>query len=485
MIFTTPQFVVFFVLFFAVYLSAPARARKVLLLLGSYGFYGSWNAKFLLLIVGSTLLDFYVGRALADALDATRRKRLVTLSVVLNLGALGFFKYFDFFVESAVSGLASLGVEASAPVLHVLLPVGISFYTFQTMSYTIDVYRRTLEPTDSLLDFALYVSFFPQLVAGPIERASHLLPQIARVHEGLPAKANGLLLIALGCFKKVVIADNVAALVEATYTDPSAVHAPALWLGTYAFAIQIYCDFSGYSDIAVGLGRLLGLDIMQNFASPYAAAGPAEFWRRWHISLSSWLRDYLYIPLGGNRGGWWRVRRNLLLTMLLGGLWHGAAWNFVLWGAWQGLLLVLFRPDWLRRLGERIEARPVRRVISQVVRRLVFFHLVCIGWALFRAASLSDCRIIVGKLLSPAALDLGAWLPEVRASGEGPWLCLIGASMAALLLVQNLWPHDTGRLADRLGRAPFALRFACVAVLLYACMVFAPERPPPFLYFQF
>ncbi len=485
MVFTTPQFVVFFALFFGVYFALAGRARKVWLLAGSYAFYGSWNAAFLLLILGSTLLDFWVGGALGRAEDAARRKRLVTISVVANLGALGFFKYFDFFVESAAAGLAALGVDADLPTLRILLPVGISFYTFQTMSYTLDIYRRQIEPTESLLDFALYVSFFPQLVAGPIERASHLLPQIARVGRGLTADPTGLVLIAIGCFKKVVIADNVAPLVEATYSDPSGVYAPALWLGTYAFAVQIYCDFSGYSDIAIGLGRLLGLDIMTNFRSPYAAVGPSDFWRRWHISLSTWLRDYLYIPLGGNRGGWFFVRRNLLLTMLLGGLWHGAAWNFVLWGAYQGLLLIAFRPAFFARAADRLAAHPVGRVASVVVRRLVFFHLVCIGWALFRAGSLADCGVIVGKLLSAEALQVGTWLEQVEASGEGAWLALMAGVMGGLVLLQNVWPTDTKRVTAVLTRLPFGVIFSIVAILLYACMIFAPEQPPPFIYFQF
>ena len=484
MIFTTPQFAVFFVLFFAVYGALGPRGRKGWLLAASYFFYGSWNANFLLLIAGSTLLDFYVGRALAASDDATRRKRLVTLSVAANLSALGFFKYCNFFIDSAVAGLTAMGLDVSAPLLEIVLPVGISFYTFQTMSYTIDIYRRTLDPTDSLLDFALFVAFFPQLVAGPIERASHLLPQIVNLAERR-ADLSGLGLIALGVFKKVVIADNLATIVEATYADPGSTHAVALWIGTYAFALQIYCDFSGYSDIAIGIGRLLGLDIVENFRAPYAAAGPSEFWRRWHISLSSWLRDYLYIPLGGNRGGEWRLKRNLMITMLLGGLWHGAAWNFVLWGAFHGLLLVAFRPALFRRLGERLDAHAVARWPALVVRRLVFFHLVCIGWALFRAQSLTDCTVLLRKLLDPTGWRLGAWLDAAAASGEGRYLLFVGAVMLALVLLQNAWSVGTKRVVEVLWRAPAPIRALVVVSLLYSAMLLAPEKPPPFLYFQF
>ena len=484
MIFTTPQFAVFFVLFFLVYGALPERARKGWLLGASYFFYGSWNAKFLLLIAGSTLLDFYIGRALTQTDDAHRRRRLVTLSVAANLGALGFFKYCNFFVESAVTGLAALGLEVSAPTLQIVLPVGISFYTFQTMSYTIDIYRERLEPTHSLLDFALFVAFFPQLVAGPIERASHLLPQIVEITKRR-ADLSGFGLIALGIFKKAVIADNIATIVDATYADPSNTYAAALWFGTYAFAIQIYCDFSGYSDIAIGIGRLLGLEIVENFRAPYAAAGPSELWRRWHISLSSWLRDYLYIPLGGNHGGWWYMRRNLMLTMLLGGLWHGASWNFVLWGAFHGLLLVVFRPGIFAAAAERLDARWFTRVPTLVVRRFVFFHLVCIGWALFRARSLADCGVLLRKLLDPTEWQLGAWMKAVSASGEGTYLAYVAAVMAGLVIVQNVWPVGTKRVVEVLWRSPPPVRFAVVVALLYSALLLAPEKPPPFIYFQF
>jgi D-alanyl-lipoteichoic acid acyltransferase DltB (MBOAT superfamily) len=486
MIFTAPEFAIFGLAFFALWFSLgrlSSGVRRPLLLAASYAFYGSWNAKFLLLIVGSTALDFWVGRAIAATDDPKRRRRLLQLSLLGNLGSLGFFKYYGFFAASVSGGLAALGLDVGVPTLEVILPVGISFYTFQTLSYTIDVYRRDLPAARNFIDFALYVSFFPQLVAGPIERASHLLPQMR--HLSGRADWSGLGLIALGAFKKAAIADNLAGVVDLAYTQPHDAYAPALWIGTWAFAFQIYCDFSGYSDMAVGLARLLGLDLVQNFRAPYASAGPSEFWRRWHISLSTWLRDYLYIPLGGNRGGPWATQRNLALTMLLGGLWHGAAWNFVLWGAWQGLMLAAFRPPFWRRLNDAVAARIGARTVLWL-RRIVFFQLVCLGWALFRAGSLAECGVIWGKLLSPAVfteLDL-VW-NGVLASGEGPFLMGMGALCLGLWWVQNRWPTDPARLVAAVWRGPVALRAAFVLGLLYIAAVLAPETPPPFLYFQF
>jgi alginate O-acetyltransferase complex protein AlgI len=484
--FTTPQFVLFFLLFFWIWVALRGRsqARKAVLLAASYLFYGSWNAKFLLLILASTLVDFYVGRLIGAAEDQVKRKRLMWVSVGLNLGFLGFFKYYDFFIESAVAGLAALGIQAHAPTLGILLPVGISFYTFQTMSYTIDIYRRQMEPTKSLFDFALYVAYFPQLVAGPIERAGHLLPQIAGIgHRAVDWSGFGL--IALGCFKKVVIADNVAELTELTYADPGNTYGLALWVGTWAFAVQIYCDFSGYSDIAVGLSRLFGIELIQNFKAPYASAGPSEFWRRWHISLSTWLRDYLYIPLGGNRGSTWFTGRNLVITMLLGGLWHGAAGNYILWGAWQGLLLLAFRPEWMRRLVERWDAKRWSRLSTRFVRKLVFFQLVCLGWALFRAKSFEDCVALWRGLLDVSSWDWTAFTTGIVESGAGGQLAVMMALVVLTIATQMIWSGGANAIVARLWRMPEPVRFAVVVALLYACVIAAPEAPPPFIYFQF
>ncbi len=486
MIFTTPEFVLFALLFFAAWAALRGRARQWLLLGASYYFYGCWSWKFLTLLVGSTFLDYYVGRALERTDDPTKRKRLITISLIGNLGALGFFKYFNFFIDSAVTLIERMGFHADVHVLQIVLPVGISFYTFQTLSYALDVYRRQMKASHSLLDFALYVAFFPQLVAGPIERATHLLPQMVRLgREKLPVDWSGFAIIALGVFKKVVIADNIAPLVDMVYSDPDTAYAPAVWLATYAFAVQIYCDFSGYSDIAIGVSRLFGIELMQNFKAPYGADGPSDFWRRWHISLSTWLRDYLYIPLGGNRGGTWFIQRNLMLTMLLGGLWHGAAWNFVLWGFYQGLLLVLFRPRWLDGVRERLEAPRITRPVVVFLRRLAFFHLVCFGWALFRAENMHDCGVILQKMVDFTQWNVSGWLTEVAASGEGRYLAFTFAVVAGVVLLQMVWRAGTNELATRLWRAPAPLRFATLVALTYAGILFAPEQPPPFIYFQF
>ena len=487
MSFTSPAFLVFFLLFFWLWPALRGRPRQLFLLAASYLFYASWSAPLLLLLIGSTLLDFSVARAIGRSDDPTRRRRLLALSVAANLGVLAGFKYASFFVDSAALGLHALGLDVGAPTLAIVLPVGISFYTFQTLGYTVDVYRRRLAPCASPLDFALYVAYFPQLVAGPIERAGHLLPQLQRLADPAPPRPDlsGFALIALGAFKKVVLADNLAPIVDAVYADPGAAWAPALWFATYAFAFQIYCDFSGYSDIAVGVARLMGVSLMQNFRAPYAALGPADLWRRWHISLSTWLRDYLYVPLGGNRRGPWSTARNLLLTMLLGGLWHGAAWHFVLWGAYHGLLLVVFRAGFWDRLYTLLALRLRLRPLVDLMRWLGFFHLVCLGWVLFRAASLGECGVILGKLLDPRGWQLSAWLAEVAASGEARLLALWALVLLALLLVQVAGRVGSEVWAARLWRAPPPLRFVLLVALFYACVLLAPEAPQPFIYFQF
>ena len=354
--------------------------------------------------------------------EARRRKLALLLSVVVNLGILSFFKYFNFFIENIEDVIAAFGGEPENFRLDIVLPVGISFYTFQTMSYTIDVYRRRLEATSNFFDFALFVSFFPQLVAGPIERAVNLIPQVCSPRRlSRDQTFRGLHLILYGLFKKVAIADSVARTVDQVYGSSGAVSFADVVIGTVFFAVQIYGDFSGYSDIARGTAKLLGFDLMMNFRNPYFSQNPKEFWTRWHISLSSWLRDYLYFSLGGNRGARGKTYRNLLATMLLGGLWHGAAWNFVFWGLYQGTILCIHRMAmnvvWVTKILGRV---PV------VAKMICFFGVTCYGWLLFRATSVGQIGDFTWTLLTDVGnLDFGASPPRAAAVFALPVLGVI------------------------------------------------------------
>jgi alginate O-acetyltransferase complex protein AlgI len=454
------------------------RLRNGFLLLASYYFYGCWDYRFLSLLMLSTALDYGFGRAMGapGSIPDARRKRLVTVSILCNLSILGFFKYYGFFVESAQALGARLGVSLHAPMLHVVLPVGVSFYTFQSLSYTIDVYRGRMAPEESLLTFATFVAFFPQLVAGPIERAAHLVPEFRLPTRIEPRDLDeGVFLIASGVFKKVVIADNVSVIADAAFALNSPSGLQAL-VGAYAFAVQIYCDFSGYTDIARGSARCLGFHLMQNFDLPYFAGSPTEFWRRWHISLSTWLRDYLYVSLGGNRGGTVRTYRNLMLTMLLGGLWHGAAFTFVVWGAFHGALLCLHRA--LRGLLDRI--RPRGRFSSALYSTacaFVVFHLVTLGWIYFRAKSLGQANTLVAALTT---LSFVHWERQLDPLGPVP---------LALALTLLLFAFQLGELAWRDTMA-WLRRSAPVRAVVYAggailFLLVGEYGGDAFIYFQF
>ena len=342
MLFHSFAYFTFFPCVVALYFAIPPRHRWALLLAASYYFYAAWKPEYLLLIVASTLVDYLVGLGLGRHREPRVRRWLLAASLILNLGLLGVFKYADFFGQSLAGLARALGGGRNIPALNLLLPVGISFYTFQTLSYTIDVYRGEREPERHLGRFALYVSFFPQLVAGPIERSTHLLPELRAARPfDLDRVLSGLLLFAWGLFKKLVIADRAAAFVDAVYADPERFQGPTIIVATYLFAFQIYADFSGYSDMAVGSARVMGIELMENFDRPYAARSITDFWRRWHISLSTWFRDYLYIPLGGNRVVPRRRLFNVLVVFVLSGLWHGASWTFVAWKAYHSVLFAL------------------------------------------------------------------------------------------------------------------------------------------------
>ena len=382
----------------AVYYVLSTRAQNAWLLVASYVFYGWWDWRFLGLILLSTVVDYFIGQRIAAADEESTKKRLLAVSITTNLGILGVFKYYGFFVQSFVGVLEAMGVQAHVTTLQIVLPVGISFYTFQTMSYSFDIYRGRIQPTRNFLNFALFVAYFPQLVAGPIERAHHLLPKLEAVRriKWLDI-AVGFELIVIGLFKKVAVADTLGPIVDARFADPSLSSGADLLITTYLFAFQIYGDFSGYSDIARGVSRFFGVDLMRNFNQPYLSQSITEFWRRWHISLSTWLRDYLYIPLGGNREGSFRTYQNLMTTMLLGGLWHGANWTFVVWGGLHGLYLAVHKVL-LRGHRPDIDNTP-RLGVAPLIRIIVTFNLVCLTWIFFRAADLATALEILGRIV--------------------------------------------------------------------------------------
>ena len=468
-------FPLFFAIVYAGYLALGRkrfRIQNAWLLAASYVFYGVWDQRFLALLALSTVLDFSIGKRLAGTENEKTRKRLVTLSVLANLGVLAAFKYFGFFLTSIKAFLEKIGFEAHLPTLEIILPVGISFYTFQTLSYTIDVYRRRMPATNDLLGFGLFVSFFPQLVAGPIERASRLLPQIEAPREITATKVQaGLWLICWGYFKKSVIADNAAGVANALFADRAWQELEGLepLLAVLAFTIQIYCDFSGYSDIARGLAKLLGFEFLLNFKLPYLATGPSDFWARWQISLSTWLRDYLYIPLGGNRGSAAKSYRNRFLVMALGGLWHGAAWPYILWGSYHGVLLVLERVI----LDARGQA-PGKRdcgFFGEWFRIVLFWVPMLIGMAIVRCESVQQ----FWHLLTHQSFALS------RDAREG---------FATLLYFT--WPLVAVQLAQHFSkdllvplRLPVIGRAALFTFMILGMLVFGVRDPVEFFYFQF
>jgi len=402
MLFNSVQFLVFFVAVLGLYWVLKHRAQNLLLLAASYVFYGAWNWKFLALILLTTVADFTASLVIANTDRAMRRKLALIAAIVVNLGVLGFFKYYNFFIEDVLVALNWLGIAYVPLVLQIVLPVGISFYTFQSMSYTIDTYRGEVEPTTNFPDYALYVAFFPQLVAGPIERAGHLLKQIQTPRTVTIERINeGVLLIALGLFKKVAIADHLAQYVDGAFDRQTGWK---LLIALYFFAFQIYCDFSGYSDIARGCAKLFGIDLRLNFNRPYFARNLTEFWRRWHISLSTWFRDYIYRPLGGKHARGWRPYRNLMAVFLLSGLWHGAAWTFVIWGAIHGVILSLEKAlsGWRRETP----VHPPKHGLNprNIVAVFVTFHIVCAAWVFFRAPTLDGALGFFARLVQPATI---------------------------------------------------------------------------------
>jgi D-alanyl-lipoteichoic acid acyltransferase DltB (MBOAT superfamily) len=475
MLFPTLGFAIFFLLVFCGHwLLLPRLWLWKFFILGvSWFFYAYWDWRFLSLLILYTVVNHRLALASFRS-GSPPQKRWVVLAIIFNLGLLGFFKYYGFFTMSMYALCAKLGVTCSLPLLDIVLPIGISFFTFQAMSYTIDVHRRVIEPAHNLIDFAIYKAFFPQLVAGPIIRAHHYLPQFYRISSVKHVDVGrAAVLILGGLFKKIVIANFLAAkLADPVFANPAAFHGPDVLLGVYGYALQIYCDFSAYSDIAIGVALLLGFDFPENFNAPYFATSLQDFWRRWHISLSTWLRDYLYIPLGGSRSSAAHTYVNLFITFLLGGLWHGASWAFVAWGALHGGYLALERI--VIALGKRlgVPKAPVPGVVTRFFQRVLIIHFVCLTWFFFRAQGFDDAALLIKNIFS------------------GWGACQLFTPVIALALVVGFCTQfmDGVRLTplwNAYNRLPVVWQGLAAAVVLTIILALGPEGVAPFIYFQF
>jgi alginate O-acetyltransferase complex protein AlgI len=483
MLFNSLEFLLFAVLSFSIYwyvFGKSLRLQNAFILVASYVFYGWWDWRFLSLILFSTILDYYASLGIASSFLKTRKRLWLIASLSVNLGLLGLFKYYNFFVTSLMDALSNVGVDLNLQTLRIILPVGISFYTFQTLSYTIDVYRGKLEPSRDFVQFAAYVSFFPQLVAGPIERATSLLPQFSRTRVFDRGKAvDGLRQILWGLLKKVLIADNCAVYVNLIFDNSDTMNGSSLVLGSVFFAFQIYGDFSGYSDIAIGTARLFGFSLMRNFAFPYFSRDIAEFWRRWHISLSTWFRDYLYIPIGGNKGSRWHQIRNTMIVFVVSGFWHGANWTFIAWGALNALFFLPLLL--LQRNRQNLDTVAYGRFWprpAEVLAMGTTFALTLLAWIFFRANSIQHAVSYLSGIISPTLFSAPAY-HGVRSS----YLTL--AFITMFVLVE--WIGREGQYAlENLGRSwPRIGRWALYLSLIFVLGMFMRSEETPFIYFQF
>jgi len=478
MLFNSIDFALFLPIVFLLYwfvFNINLKLQNILLLIASYVFYGWWDWRFLSLIAFSTLVDYYIGRQLANETNINKRKVLLWISIIVNLGFLGFFKYYNFFIENFTQAFSFLGYQISSNSLQIILPVGISFYTFQTLSYSIDVYRRKLEPTKNFISFAAFVSFFPQLVAGPIERATNLLPQFKVIKKfNYNNGVDGLRQILWGLFKKIVIADYCAHFVNIIFENPQDYSGSTLVLGAVFFAFQIYGDFSGYSDIAIGTAKLFGFNLKQNFAFPYFARDIAEFWRRWHISLSTWFRDYLYIPLGGSRGNKSQQIRNVFIIFLVSGFWHGANWTFIVWG---GLNAIYFLPLLLTKNNRNhiniVAENKKAPSIKEFLRIIITFIITTFAWIFFRANSLKDAFNYISGIFNESLFKL----PEIRPTD---------LFILLFIFIGIEWSGRRGLYAlETFGvKWKKPLRLAFYYSLIVALFVFGREEME-FIYFQF
>ncbi len=476
--FDSIDFAVFLAIVFVLYwfvMNKSLRVQNALVIVASYVFYAYWDWRFLSLIAVSSIVDYAVGIGLLKTESPRARKLLLLVSIVVNLGILGFFKYYNFFVDSFIEAFSLVGYRFNARALNIVLPVGISFYTFQTLSYSIDVYRRRLEPTRDIIAFFAFVSFFPQLVAGPIERATSLLPQFQRKRTfDYEQAVDGMRQILWGLFKKIVIANNCATCVNDIFSNYTHYSGSTLVLGAFFFAFQIYGDFSGYSDIAIGVARLFGFNLMRNFAYPYFSRDIAEFWRRWHISLSTWFRDYVYIPLGGNRGGTFKQIRNILIVFVVSGLWHGANWTFVIWGLLNAIcLLPLVLTHHNKKHSHIVAESRLLPSFKELIQMAITFSITLLGWVFFRAESMHQAIRYLGGIFSRSLFFRPEIFPEKI-------LLLI-----ALFICAEWCKRDKQHVLqfDRTA-VPLACRWGLYYGLILAIVLWGGSQKD-FIYFQF
>jgi len=483
MLFNSLDFAIFLPIVFFLYWFVAQKNLKLqnaLIVLASYVFYGWWDWRFLSLIIFSTVIDYLVGQKLRSEEKQSKRKVLLWTSILVNLGFLGFFKYYNFFIENFVDAFSLFGIHINANSLNIILPVGISFYTFQTLSYTIDVYKKKLDPTKNFIAFSAFVCFFPQLVAGPIERATNLLPQFYKKRTFEYNKAvDGMRQILWGLFKKVVIADNCAEFANQIFNNSADMNGSSLVLGAIFFTFQIYGDFSGYSDIAIGTSRLFGFDLKQNFATPYFSRDIAEFWRRWHISLSTWFRDYLYIPLGGSRGGSWMKVRNTFAIFLVSGFWHGANWTFIIWGALNAIyfLPLLLTNNNRKNLGVVAEGK-LLPTFREIIAMLTTFLLTVFAWIFFRAENLSHAFNYIDGIFSESILSIPLFDNRINAINT---LCLI----SIFLLIEWFGRSDKFAIEKVILKFSQTKRVFIYVLLLFTILIFLKSKSPDFIYFQF
>ena len=478
MLFNSIDFAIFLPIVFILYWFGTNRNLKLqnlLIVISSYIFYGWWDWRFLSLILFSSLVDYFVGLGLLKQENPIKRKILLWTSILVNLGFLGFFKYYNFFLDNFITAFSFFGSEIKASSLNIILPVGISFYTFQTLSYSIDVYRRKLEPTENFIIFSAFVSFFPQLVAGPIERATHLLPQFYKKRTFDYDKAvDGMRQILWGLFKKIVIADNCAEYANMIFNNSGDYSGSTLVLGALFFTFQIYCDFSGYSDIAIGTSRLFGFDLMRNFNFPYFSRDIAEFWRRWHISLSTWFRDYLYIPLGGSRGSTWIKVRNTFVIFIVSGFWHGANWTFIVWGALNAIyFLPLMLTNNNRNNLETVAQHKLYPSLKEISSIFLTFCLTVLAWIFFRADNITHAINYISGIFSPSIFSLPEIFPKA-----------IILLVITFVLIEWLGRDGQYAIAHLGAKWKRPIRYAFYYIIIIAIFWFGGKEQQ-FIYFQF